>query len=115
MLPELCYRTQIGTTGEFNGNVIKGKMVLAQKYRTSSMLATHMLQADPALMAEFEASWPPGKAPDGSFKSSVGGRGSAGRGVKGAFDPPEQQLLPTSFHTILMVKFGGHPPTLPSF
>ena len=72
MLPELCYRTQIGTTGEFNGNVIKGKMVLAQKYRTSSMLATHMLQADPALMAEFEASWPPGKAPDGSFKSSVG-------------------------------------------
>ena len=55
-MPELCYRTQIGTTSEHNGNVIKGKMVLAKHFGTSSMLATMMLQADPALMAEFEES-----------------------------------------------------------
>jgi hypothetical protein len=41
-------------------------------------------------------------------------RGSAGRGVKGVFfDPPEQVL--TSFHTIIIVRIGGHPPTSPSF
>ena len=41
------------------------------------------------------------------------GRGSAGWGVKGVFDPPERLL--TSFHKNLMVEFGGHLPTLPSF
>ena len=40
-------------------------------------------------------------------------RGSAGRGVKGVFDPPEHLL--TSFHTFLVVEFGGHLPSLPSF
>jgi hypothetical protein len=39
--------------------------------------------------------------------------GSAGRGVKGGFDPPEHPL--TSFHTILRVRFGGHRPYAPSF
>jgi hypothetical protein len=34
-------------------------------------------------------------------------------GVKGVFDLPEHLL--TSFHTILMVEFGGHLPTVPSF
>ena len=34
-------------------------------------------------------------------------------GGQGCFDPPEQLL--TSFHTILIVEFGGHLPTLPSF
>ena len=40
-------------------------------------------------------------------------RGSADLGVKVVFDPPEHLL--TSFHTILMVEFGGHLPTSPSF
>ena len=53
-VPELCYRTQIGTTSEHNGNVIKGKMILAKHFGTSSMLATMMLNADPDLMAKFE-------------------------------------------------------------
>jgi hypothetical protein len=35
------------------------------------------------------------------------------RGVKGVSDPPEHLL--TSFRTILIVEFGGHLPTLPSF
>jgi hypothetical protein len=34
-------------------------------------------------------------------------------GVKGVFDTPEHLL--TSFHTILIVEFGGHLPTLTSF
>jgi hypothetical protein len=46
-------------------------------------------------------------------QTGVGKRGSAERGVEGAFDPPEHLL--TSFHTVLIVEFGGHLPTLPSF
>ena len=41
-------------------------------------------------------------------------RGSADRGVESVFDPPPEHLL-TSFHTILIVEFSGHPLTLPSF
>jgi hypothetical protein len=40
-------------------------------------------------------------------------RGSAGRGVKGFFDPPGHLL--TSFHTILRERFGGQLPSSPSF
>lgn len=53
-VPELCYRTQIGTTSEQNANVIKGKIVLAKHFGTSSMLAKMMVEASPELMAEFE-------------------------------------------------------------
>ena len=35
-------------------------------------------------------------------------------GVKGVFDPPPGHLL-ISFHTTLIVEFGGHRPSLPSF
>jgi hypothetical protein len=52
-----------------------------------------------------------GRAAGGRSGSTL--QGSAGRGVKGALDPPEQLL--TTFRTRLMVKFGGHLPTLPAF
>ena len=34
-------------------------------------------------------------------------------GVKGGFEPPGHLL--TSFHTVLIMEFGGHLPSLPSF
>ena len=40
-------------------------------------------------------------------------QGSADKGVKGVFDPPEHLL--TSFYTVLIVEFGRHLPSLPSF
>ena len=39
-------------------------------------------------------------------------RGSADQGVKGFLTPPERLL--TSFHTVFMVPFGDHLPSLPS-
>ncbi|HEY0246828.1 MAG TPA: heme-binding protein [Gryllotalpicola sp.] len=46
---ELAYRAQLGTTGQFNAEVIAGKRLVVKKFGHSSLLARFRKEADPAL------------------------------------------------------------------
>jgi uncharacterized protein (UPF0303 family) len=54
---ELAFRTQLGTTGQGNANVIEGKILVVKRFGHSSMLARLKKDADASIAEGFDDSY----------------------------------------------------------
>ena len=54
---ELAYRAQLGSTGQGNADVIKGKILVTKRFAVPSLLARFMKEADPSIADGLDESY----------------------------------------------------------